>query len=285
MPPARPTTIALLVASAFFMENLDGTVIATALPQMARSFDVAPVDLSFGMSAYLLTLAVFIPISGWAADRFGSRTVFASAIAVFTASSILCGLSDGLWTFTAARVVQGIGGAMMVPVGRLVVLRSTEKANLMRAIATITWPGLVAPILGPPLGGFITEYANWRWIFLLNLPLGLIGLGLSFWLIPNLRETHGRPFDGRGFLLSGSACVAVMYGMELIGQRSSNLLWAACAIGIGALLAVAAVRHMRRKEHPLLDLGAARIPDLRDEHPQRLACSASPSTRCRSCCR
>ncbi len=241
------------------MENLNGTVIATALPQMARSFSVAPVDLSFGMSAYLLTLAVFIPISGWAADRIGSRTVFASAIAVFTASSLLCALSDGLWSFTAARVAQGIGGAMMVPVGRLVVLRATEKANLMRAIATITWPGLVAPILGPPLGGFITEYANWRWIFLLNLPLGLIGLGLSFWLIPNRRETNGRPFDSVGFVLSGTACVAVVYGMELVGQRSANLLWAACSIGVGVLLAIAAVWHMRRGEHPLLDVGAARI--------------------------
>src|SRR5271154_2262441 len=135
--PSKSTLIALLVAGAFFMENLDGTVIATALPQMGKSFHVNPVDLNMGMTAYLLMLAVFIPISGWVADRYGTRTIFMSAIAVFTLSSIFCGLSAGLWQFTAARVVQGIGGAMMVPVGRLVVLRSTEKSNLMQSMAYV----------------------------------------------------------------------------------------------------------------------------------------------------
>ena len=158
-----------LVAATFFMEYLDTTVIATALPQMARSFDVGPNALSLGMTAYMLALAVFIPISGWIADRYGSRTVFASAIVVFTGASVLCGLSEGVVTFTAARLLQGVGGAMMVPVGRMIVVRSTEKAKLMRAIATITWPGIVAPVVGPPIGGFITTYASWRWIFLLNV--------------------------------------------------------------------------------------------------------------------
>src|SRR6202166_4053286 len=183
IPSRNSAAIAILVAVAFFMENLDGTVIATALPQMGRSFHVNPVDLNIGMTAYLLMLAVFIPISGWFADRFGARTVFVSAIVVFTLSSILCGLSGGLWQFTAARIVQGIGGAMMVPVGRLVVLRTTEKHNLIHSIAYITWPGLVAPILGPPVGGFITTYASWRWIFFLNVSLGLIGIVLSALLV------------------------------------------------------------------------------------------------------
>src|ERR1700689_4900951 len=146
--PSKSTLIALLVAGAFFMENLDGTVIATALPQMGVSFHRNPVDLNMGMTAYMLMLAVFIPISGWVADRFGARTVFASAIVVFTLSSILCGMSQGLWQFTAARIIQGIGGAMMVPVGRLVVLRTTEKHELMAAMVYITWPGLVAPVVG-----------------------------------------------------------------------------------------------------------------------------------------
>ena len=154
--------IALIVAGAFFMENIDGTVIATALPQMARSFATTPLALSLGMSAYLLTLAVFIPISGWTADRFGGRTVFGAAIAVFLAASMLCGLCTGMWAFVGARIVQGMGGAMMVPVGRLLVLRTTEKRHLMIAIAYLTWPALMAPILGPPLGGFITTYASWR---------------------------------------------------------------------------------------------------------------------------
>src|SRR3974390_3096301 len=173
------SSISILVATAFFMENLDGTVIATALPQMGKSFHVNPVDLNIGMTAYLLMLAVFIPISGWVADRVGARTVFVIAIGIFTASSILCGLSRGILTFTGARVIQGIGGAMMVPVGRLVVLRTTEKHNLIDAITFITWPGLIAPVVGPPIGGFITTYASWHWIFFLNVPLGIIGIVLS----------------------------------------------------------------------------------------------------------
>src|SRR6195952_3804523 len=162
--PRGSSVIVMLVAATFFMENLDGTIIATALPQMARSFGLPPVDLSLGITAYLLTLAVFIPISGWAADRFGLRTVFASAIAVFTAASVLGATTSPLPAFAAARVLQGIGGAMMVPAGRLAVLRATPKDGLMRAIAIITWPGLVAPGVGPPPGGFITTYSSWRWI-------------------------------------------------------------------------------------------------------------------------
>jgi MFS family permease len=170
--------IALIVAVAFFMELLDGSVIATALPQMAQSFHENAVNLSIGMSAYLLTLAIFIPSSGWMADRFGSKTIFLSAIAIFTAASVLCGLSNSLWEFTAARIVQGIGGAMMVPVGRLVVLRGTDKRDLINMMQFISTPGLIAPVLGPPVGGFITTFSSWRWIFFLNIPLGLLGLVL-----------------------------------------------------------------------------------------------------------
>ena len=156
----RSHQLALLVAATFFMEYLDTTVIATALPQMARSFGVGPNSLSLGMTAYMLALAIFIPVSGWVADRCGSRTVFFSAIGVFTIASVLCGMSQNVAEFTAARLLQGIGGAMMVPVGRLIVVRSTEKSRLMQAISTITWPAIVAPVVGPPVGGFITTYAN-----------------------------------------------------------------------------------------------------------------------------
>ena len=146
-------------------------MIVTALPQMAHTFGASPVDLNVGMTAYMLTLAVFIPVSGWVADRLGAGTVFATAIGLFTAASILCGMSNGLREFTAARILQGIGGALMVPVGRLVVLRITEKKDLMRSIAYITWPGLAAPVIGPPVGGFIATYSSWRWIFYLNVPV------------------------------------------------------------------------------------------------------------------
>jgi len=259
LPGRNSTAIAILVAVAFFMENLDGTVIATALPQMGKSFHVNPVDLNIGMTAYLLMLAVFIPISGWVADRIGARTVFASAIAVFTASSLLCGLSHGMWEFTAARIIQGIGGAMMVPVGRLVVLRTTEKHNLMEAIAYITWPGLVAPVVGPPLGGFITTYASWHWIFFLNLPLGLIGLGLTFVLIENLKEDHKKPFDWLGFALSSTACVTIMYGLELVGREGSGWLSATIFVALGSVLAALSVAHFRHATSPLLNFDLLKI--------------------------
>ncbi|WP_213895107.1 MFS transporter, partial [Raoultella ornithinolytica] len=155
---------ALLVAGAFFMEFLDGTVIATALPDMAKDFGVAAVDLNIGISAYLITLAVLIPASGWIADRFGARKIFTLALAIFTLASVFCGFAGNVDTFVAMRILQGIGGALMVPVGRLAVLRTTPKDQLIKAIATLTWPALVAPIIGPPLGGFITRYASWHWI-------------------------------------------------------------------------------------------------------------------------
>jgi EmrB/QacA subfamily drug resistance transporter len=258
-PFQKSTAISILVATAFFMENLDGTVIATALPQMGKSFHVSPVDLNIGMTAYLLMLAVFIPISGWVADRIGARSVFVSAIAIFTMSSILCGLSNGIIAFTSARIVQGIGGAMMVPVGRLVVLRTTEKHNLMEAIAYITWPGLVAPVVGPPVGGFITTYFSWHWIFFLNVPLGVIGMALSFLWIPNLKEDKFKPFDWIGFALSSSASVTFMYGMELVGRENATwgptLFYLIC----GGVLGVLAVMHFRRAKTPLLNLDLLKI--------------------------
>ena len=253
-----PIFVALLVAGAFFMENLDGTVIATALPQMALSFRTSPVDLNMGMTAYLLTLAVFIPVSGWVADRLGARTVFAWAIGVFTVSSVLCGFSNSLWEFTAARIVQGIGGAMMVPVGRLVVLRVTEKKELIRAMAYLTWPGLVAPIVGPPVGGFITTYSSWRWIFFLNVPLGLIGIALAVLWIVNEREDKPRPFDWLGFTLAGTACTSFMYSLELLGRQNSN--WSSVEIFLGYSLIAGwwGVRHMRGTAHPMIEFACLR---------------------------
>src|SRR3984957_14460944 len=195
-----PLFVTTLIAGALFMENLDGTIIATALPQMARSFHVGAVSLNIGMTAYLLTLAVLIPISGWVADRFGSRSVFATAIGVFTLSSLLCGVAHTLTEFTLMRILQGLGGAMMVPVGRLIVLRNTPKDQLPQAIAYITWPGLTALVLGPPLGGFITTYANWHWIFFINLPLGMLALTLALLWVQNVRTHDRHPFDWITFL-------------------------------------------------------------------------------------
>ncbi|HEY0794109.1 MAG TPA: MFS transporter [Chthoniobacterales bacterium] len=260
----HPLVITLLVAGAFFMENLDGTVIATALPQMARSFGRSPVDLNVGLTAYLLTLAVFIPISGWVADRFGTRTVFGWAIAVFTLASALCGLSNGLPEFVGARILQGVAGALMVPVGRLAVLRSTEKSELMRAIAYLTWPGLAAPILGPPVGGFITTYLSWRWIFFLNVPLGILGVFLTAILIPNARPEEKKAFDWIGFILIGAACAGLMHGLEVLGQQGSGVWWTAGLPLTGSLVCGAvAVWHAHRTPHPLLDFRALQVPTFR----------------------
>jgi EmrB/QacA subfamily drug resistance transporter len=258
-PPAaassrRSTLISLLVATAFFMEILDGTAITTALPQMAKSFGSNPVDLSMGMTAYLLTLAVFIPVSGWVADRLGPRTVFSVAIAWFTLASILCGSTNGLWQFTSARILQGIGGAMMVPVGRLVVLRVTEKKDLMRAMSFLVWPALTAPILGPPVGGFITTYSSWRFIFFLNIPLGVIGIILALRWISNEREETDRRFDWLGFALAGTSCTAFMYGLELLGRQETNWSIAGLALVYSVVAGWIGVRHLRNVEHPLIEL-------------------------------
>jgi MFS family permease len=213
-----PLYVTTLIASAFFMENLDGTIIATALPQMARSFHVGAVNLNLGMTAYLITLAVFIPISGWVADRVGSRSIFAAAIAIFTLSSLLCAGSHSLTEFTLARILQGVGGAMMVPVGRLIVLRTTPKEKLTEAIAYITWPGLTALVVGPPLGGFITTYASWHWIFILNLPIGIIALVLTLLWVDNVRGGEKHSFDWLTFLLAGFASAGAVYAMEKLGS-------------------------------------------------------------------
>jgi EmrB/QacA subfamily drug resistance transporter len=249
-----------IVAATFFMEYLDTTIVATALPQMARSFAVGPNEVSLGMTAYMLTLAVFIPVSGWIADRFGSRTVFGGALVLFTVASILCGLSTGLGFFTAARVLQGIGGAMMVPVGRMIVVRNTDKGRLMKAISTITWPAIVAPVVGPTVGGFITTYASWHWVFFLNVPFGLAALAAIAKYVPNQRDGLRRPIDVGGFVLSGAALISLLYGTELASRQDARIAYAAGCILAGITLGSAAVRHFHRVRDPLLDLSILRVP-------------------------
>lgn len=244
------------------MENLDATVITTAVPAMAKSFQVAPVALSTGISAYLLALAVFIPISGWIADRLGPRQVFATAILIFTLASVACGLSDSLPMFIAARIAQGIGGALMVPVGRLVVLRSTPKSGLVKAIATITWPGLAAPVLGPPLGGWIASTWSWHWIFFLNIPLGIVAIVLALRWIDGA-PGGSRPFDWTGFVASGLGLAALMYGLDLLSHDPVDWpLVAALVVGGSAALAFA-FRHMRRTPHPLVNLSVLGVGTFR----------------------
>lgn len=254
---------ALLVAGAFFMEFLDGTVIATALPDMARSFGVEAVALNIGISAYLITLAVLIPASGWIADRFGARKVFTAALAIFTLASVFCGLSTSIEMFVAMRILQGMGGALMVPVGRLAVLRTTPKHLLITAIATLTWPALVAPIIGPPLGGFITRYADWRWIFFINVPLGLLAIALALRIIPDIRDDERRPFDLMGFLSTSVAMVSLVCAMEMLGGEQQQGAWTLGLLALGTVTLVYALRHFQRVSWPMIRLDAMQVPTFR----------------------
>ncbi len=255
-----PLYVTTLIAGAFFMENLDGTIIATALPQMARSFHSSAVSLNLGMTAYLLTLAVFIPISGWVADRFGARSVFAAAIATFTLSSLLCGVAQNLTQFTLMRILQGIGGAMMVPVGRLIVLRTTPKDKLTEAIAYITWPGLTALVVGPPLGGFITTYASWHWIFFLNLPIGIVALILTLLWVENVRTGEKHGFDWLTFLLAGLASAGAVYGMEKLGSEGVPWQLPGMVLALSVLSGVAAiVAAHRNPATSLIDLESMKL--------------------------
>lgn len=260
MTVAHPFRIALLVAGAFFMEFLDGTVITTALPDIARSLGTEAVALNVGLTAYLVTIAVLIPISGWVADRFGARQVFATAIFIFTLASVMCGLSVSLAMFIGARILQGVGAAMMVPVGRIVVLRNTEKKDLLRAIAYLTWPALTAPIVGPPIGGFITQTFSWRWIFFINVPLGALGLIATVLIIPIGHDAERRPFDLLGFVLTAAGTVCLLYGLDLAGSAHAAALPVAALLAAGVVLLGLAFTHMRRAATPLFALNVLKIP-------------------------
>lgn len=259
---SRRFAIALLVAGVFFMENLDATVIATSLPAMARDFGTAPAYLSVGVSAYLVALTVFIPISGWATDRFGARRVFSLAIAVFALASLLCAMSQGLWSFTVTRILQGTGGAMMVPVGRLVVMRETPKQGIVRAIAILTWPALVAPILGPPVGGWISTHWSWHWIFLLNLPLGIVAFAASLMLIHNGPIQYQR-FDTVGFVLSGLGFGLFMAGIEALSRADIARPVSVGMLASGAALLFATMVYLRRAAQPLFGLEPLAIQTFR----------------------
>jgi EmrB/QacA subfamily drug resistance transporter len=254
-PPVSPRQLRLmmfLITGAMFMEILDGSIIATALPAMAQSFGTSAIELNVGISAYLLALGVFIPTSGWVADRLGTRTVFCLAISMFTIASALCGLASSLPVFVGLRVLQGLSGAMMVPVGRLLVLRYTPKAQLMAAISALVWPALVAPVIGPPLGGFITTHLGWRWIFYLNVPLGVIGLIAALRLVPQVLGDERRPFDITGFALVSCGLFALLTGLERLPVTADA--WGLGLLLAGLALLLAATRHFRRATTPLLSL-------------------------------
>ena len=262
-----PRLTALIVACALFMQNLDGTVVATALPAMAATFGSDPLHMNVALTSYLLSLAVFIPVSGWIADRYGARQVFRAAIGVFTIGSVLCGLAESLSFLVAARIVQGIGGAMMVPVGRLVLLRTVAKSELVAAMAWLTTPALIGPVVGPPLGGFLVTYADWRWIFDINVPIGLLGMALVTRYVPDVREPSPGRLDGAGLVLSGVALACLMFGFETAGRGMLPVAWVVGLIVVGGLAGALYLRHSaafrRGGREPLLDLTLLVIPTFR----------------------
>lgn len=259
----RHVLVPLVVACALFMENMDSTVLATALPAIAESLGESPLRLNLAITSYLFSLAVFIPISGWVADRFGARGVFRGAIVVFTLGSVLCAFSSSLPEFVAARILQGAGGAMMVPVGRLVLLRTVPKSGLIRAMAYLTVPALVGPIIGPPLGGFITTYFSWRWIFWINVPIGILGFALVSVFIEDVRETGVPPLDLRGFALAALGLTGLIFGFETVGREVVPPALAVAMFGVGAACIALYVRHARRMAHPVIKLALLRYPTFR----------------------
>ena len=251
--------VTLIVAVALFMETMDSTVISTSLPAIAADLHEDPIALKLALTSYLLSLAVFIPVSGWMADRFGARTVFRAAIVVFTLGSAACGFSQGLTDFVLFRIVQGMGGAMMVPVGRLVILRSVPKAELISALAWLTVPALMGPVIGPPLGGFISTMFSWRWIFWINIPIGMLGVYLATRYIANFREEEVPPLDVKGFFLSGIGLAGLAFGVTTIGQSLFPVEAVLALLAIGAVGVTLYVRHARRAQAPLLDLRLFKI--------------------------
>ncbi|WP_421694731.1 DHA2 family efflux MFS transporter permease subunit [Aestuariivirga sp.] len=255
--------IPLIIASALFMENMDSTVIATALPAIARDLGTDPIVMKLAFTTYLLSLTVFIPISGWMADRFGARNVFRVAIAVFTIGSLACGMATSLGGLVAARGLQGIGGAMMVPVGRIILLRTVPKSELVDALAWLTIPALIGPLVGPPVGGLITDTIGWRWIFWMNLPFGILAIVLASALMPSTRVDRVPPLDTTGFLLSGLGLSSFIFGLTVMGR---DLLpgWSPTFLVLfGAVLVGFYIRHALRTPNPILDLTLLRIETFR----------------------
>ncbi len=259
----RDRIVPLIIAVALFMENMDSTVIATSLPAIAADIGSNPLALKLAVTSYLLSLAIFIPASGWTADRFGARTVFRAAIAVFVLGSIGCALSGSLTDFVIARIVQGMGGAMMTPVGRLVLVRTIAKRELVSAMAWVTTPALIGPVIGSPVGGFITTYASWHWIFIINVPIGLLGIALASRFIEDVRAEDHMRFDVVGMVLAGLGIAGVTFGLSVLGLNFLPWIVVVALVVGGAIFIAAYLVHTRHTANPALDLTLFRLPTFR----------------------
>jgi EmrB/QacA subfamily drug resistance transporter len=259
----KQRVIPLIVATALFMENMDSTVIATSLPAIAADIGTSPLTLKLAITSYLLSLAVFIPASGWTADRFGPRLVFTLAVGVFMVGSIGCALSSSVTHFVVSRILQGMGGAMMTPVGRLVLLRSIDKSALVNAMTWVTVPALIGPVVGPPLGGFITTYFSWHWIFLINIPIGLLGIFMAMRFIDPIKSVDQERFDLYGLVLAGIGLGGIAFGLSVAGLNLLPWSVVAALVGAGAISMTLYVIHARRTGSPVLDFTLLRLPTMR----------------------
>lgn len=252
--------IPFIVGCALFMQMLDATVVATALPAMAVSLDTSVVRMNVAITSYLLAVAVFVPISGWAADRYGAKRVFIAAILLFTLSSIACAASQNIAQLVVARVVQGIAGAMMVPVGRIILLRKVPKTELLKAMAFLSLPALLGPLIGPPLGGFLVTYASWHWIFLINIPVGLLGIGLVMYYIRDDYPVTAPRLDWLGFILSAVSLATLVSSFEAVGHQLLPLHQLLAMVAVGLACGALYILHARRTDHPIIDLSLLRVP-------------------------
>ncbi|WP_152360407.1 MFS transporter [Microlunatus speluncae] len=253
MIDSRRRNTALLVAGCFFMENFDGTIVTTSAPRMAEAFGVEPAAVGLVSAAYLITLAVLIPLSNWLTRRYGTRPVFLSAIVIFTLASLGCALSQSLPMLVIMRILQGVGGAMMVPVGRMAVLNTAEKSDIVRLVAYIVWPALVAPVIAPLAGGLITTYLSWHWMFLINLPLGVVAFIAAWRLIDSIDAPAPPPLDWTGMVLSGIGLGGLTYAAHLVTDPAPGP-WPVIIGAASVIITVIAVRHLLRARHPLLNL-------------------------------
>jgi len=247
-------SLPFVLAIGLFMEQMDSTVIATSLPAIARDIETSPIALKLALTAYLVALAIFIPVSGWMADRYGPKNVFRSAIGVFVIGSLACAFSGSLGQFVGARFLQGMGGAMMTPVARLVLVRATSKAELVNAMALLTMPALIGPLVGPPVGGFITTYFTWHWIFLINVPIGVVGIYLAGRILPEIPGIKGAGIDFVGFLLAGFAAAGLVFGLSVVSLPVLPTWVGIATVLVGIASALLYLRHARGHPAPILDL-------------------------------
>jgi EmrB/QacA subfamily drug resistance transporter len=256
-------TVPLILAVALFMENMDSTVIATSLPAIAADIGTSPITLKLALTSYFVALAIFIPISGWMADRYGAKRIFRLAIGVFVAGSVACAFSNSLAEFVGSRFLQGMGGAMMTPVGRLVLVRSTPRAQLVQAMAWLTVPALIGPLVGPPVGGFITTFFSWHWIFLINVPIGIVGIWLAGRVLPEIEAVPPGRLDAWGFVLAGMAAAGVVFGLSVISMPALPPVVGLGTLALGVGCGLAYLRHWRRVDRPLLDFTILATPAVR----------------------